>query len=228
MRMDADSICTRVLGVVTAALAVLACSCTKNVSRLTVLPLSRGNPTSYAFDLSASEVHERAVAALRSLGAVDAVFGKRPARDPADPADDSIRFAYDFAVEQAGDPALTNGELFSHPGDRDDLYVHTQSDPLWPSPVYRGRDGGLPFIEGFHVHLEALGPGRTLVSVTAVDPQVVNGMKWGIGSCGPGYSWRTERVAPTTVEEYALLRFLGQAMRAQGMPELALPAPSTR
>jgi len=81
----------------------------------------------------------------------------------------------------------------------------------------------LPFVAAFHVHLAPEGTDRTRVSVRAVDPQIRNGMAWGLGSCGPGYAWRYRRVAPTTVEEYALLRYIGRSFGAAGMPEVILP-----
>jgi hypothetical protein len=101
--------------------------------------------------------------------------------------------------------------------------VHSFHAPLWRSPVHRGARGGLPFVAAFHVHLVAHGRAQTLVSVEVVDPEIMNGMTWGFGSCGPGYAWRFESVDPTTVEEYALLRYIGRAVGAVGMPEVVLP-----
>jgi hypothetical protein len=201
----------------------MAVSCTKNVSRVQVLPVDRPNPTSYVFERPASEVHEHAKTALRAYGAVEMAFGKRPYRDPLSDSD-AVDYADYFVVEEAGDALSSSQEILSRPGNGDDLYVHTWSDPLWPSPVYRGGGAGLPFTAEFHVHLAALGPNRTVVSVTAVKTQIWNGMKWAVGSCGPGYQWRIQPVAPTTVEEYTLLRYLGLVMNVQGMPEVAVPA----
>jgi hypothetical protein len=203
--------------------AATVLACTKNVVPVQVLPLDHPNPTSYVFEKPAAEVHEQAKAALKTLGAVDMAFGKRPYRDPLVDAE-AVQFAADFVVEETGNAYSSGRELLSRPGNQDDLYVHTWSDPLWPSPVYVGRGTALPFVADFHVHLAAAGPTRTVVSVAAVNTRIVNGMTWGIGSCGPGYMWRPEPVAPTTVEEYTLLRFLGRAMHVEGMPEVAVPS----
>lgn len=179
--------------------------------------LPHRNPTAYVFEGSVGEVHERVAEALRVHEAPDRVFGER-----LSPPHAEVQFADYFVVEDARDPTF-GSDILSDPGNENDLYVHTYGDPLWLSPVYRGRRGGLPFIAAFHVHVASKGEDGTLVNVRAINPEVRNGMVWGLGSCGPGYAWHQERVAPTTVEEYALLRYFGRTLGAVGMPEMALP-----
>jgi hypothetical protein len=94
--------------------------------------------------------------------------------------------------------------------------------PFVASSVYRGRDGGLPFIATFHLHLTMAGS-NTTVTVTASDTQVVNGTKFGFGPCGPGQGWNFESVRPTTVEEYSILRYLGGYLGVTNMPAIVLP-----
>jgi hypothetical protein len=203
--------------------AVMLPSCTRDVLHVQVLPLDRPNPNSYVFERPVAEVHEHAKTALSAFGVVEMIFGKRPYRDPLlDP--DAVEYADYFVVEEPGDSLGSFREVLQRPGNRDDLYVHSWSDPLWPSPVYRGGGAGLPFIAEFHVHLAALGPNRTMVTVAAMNTQILNGMTWAWGPCGPGYGWKPDPVAPTTIEEYMLLRYLGLVMHVQGMPEVAVPA----
>jgi hypothetical protein len=208
-----------IAGLALGSLAALSVSCTKHVSRIRTLSLADRNLTSYVFETSIDKAHESAMAALHTLGAPEATFGTREANASAD----DVEFADYFAVEDSHD-AVIGRDVLSAPENRDDIYVHTWGEPLWPSPVYRGRFGGLPFIAAFLVHLSAQGTDRTLVTVRAIDPRVINGMKWGIGSCGPGYAWRYEPVAATTVEEYALLRYLGKSLGAPNMPNVIAPS----
>jgi hypothetical protein len=89
----------------------------------------------------------------------------------------------------------------------------------------RGRDGGLPFSAAFHLHLARANSGSdTLVTVIASDTEVLNGTKFGIGSCGPGQKWNWVKVKPTTVEEYSILTYLGRSLGMTNMPAVIMPA----
>ena len=81
--------------------------------------------------------------------------------------------------------AVFGAAVFRDPANTNDIYLHTFHTPFVISSVYRGGDGGLPFIATFHLHLVADGS-NTIVGVTASDTEVVNGTKFGIGPCGPG------------------------------------------
>ena len=112
--------------------------------------------------------------------------------------------------------------VFHDPANTNDIYLHTFHMPFVISSVYRGRNGGLPFIATFHLHLTKTGS-NTNVRVTAFDTQVVNGTKFGFGPCGPGQGWNCESVRPTTVEEYSILRYLGRYLGITNMPAVVLP-----
>jgi hypothetical protein len=114
--------------------------------------------------------------------------------------------------------------VFRDPANTNDIYLHSFHNPFTLSPVYRGRGGGLPFMAVFHLHLSASGS-NTQVTITASDAEVINGQKFGFGSCGPGYAWNCERVKPTGIEEYVILRYLGRALGVTNMPEVILPKP---
>src|SRR4029079_13625462 len=149
-----------------------------------------------AFDLPIVEAHAKIFAALKDQEAYATIFGPRPRSDSEGP-----QFAANFAVEDASDPVFAP-HIVKDPLNRHDVYAHTYGTPIWPSPVYRGNEGGLPFLAAFQVHLSADGPGRTVVTVVALDTEVFNGKVWGVGSCGAGYFYNHESVRPTTVEEY--------------------------
>lgn len=194
----------------------LLVGCSKGVVRVRVLRLPAPNPTSRSFDLPIWDAHARIMAALRERGAFPTIFGAPP-HDAGGP-----EYADYFAVEDASAPAFA-ADIFKDSNNRDDIYAHTFGSPIWPSPVYRGGYGGLPFVAAFQVHLAAAGVEKTIVTVIARDTEIINGMVWGIAPCGPGYAYHREDVKPTTVEEYTLLRFLSRRLGAKEMPPARIP-----
>jgi hypothetical protein len=70
----------------------------------------------------------------------------------------------------------------------------------------------------------ALDENHTRIAVVAHDTEIVNGLAWGIGSCGPGYAWRYQRVPPTSIEEYAMLRYLAGALGVADLPPPRVPS----
>jgi hypothetical protein len=126
-----------------------------------------------------------------------------------------------FSIECATNAALGT-KIFKDPANAHDLYLHTFHGPFVLSSIYYGRDGGLPFTANFHLHLTT-NNSDTVVTVTASDTEIVNGTRFGIGSCGPGQMWNWERVGPTTVEEYAILHYLGGYLGVSNMPAIITP-----
>jgi hypothetical protein len=118
--------------------------------------------------------------------------------------------------------AVFGRAVFADPANEHDIYLHSSHAPIAISAVYRGRNGGLPFIADFHVHLASSGS-DTVVSVTASDAEVVNGTKFGVGPCGPGQGWNYVKVKPTTVEEYTILSYLGRHLGITNIPAVVLP-----
>jgi len=199
----------------TLAVALLAISCSRGVSRMQTRALAQPNPISWSFPVPLAEVHDRALQAF-SLDhqAGQPVFGRAALTD---------NFEDVFSAESVTN-ALFGKTIFSDPANTNDLYLHNYGMAFVASPVYIGRNGGLPFIAAFHLHLTANGS-NTLVNVTALDTQVVNGEKFGVGPCGPGYGSICVKVAPTTIEEYTVLRYLGRYLGLTNMPGVMLPSP---
>jgi hypothetical protein len=127
-----------------------------------------------------------------------------------------------FSVELSGAGGAFSS-VFTNGDDGNDIYLHNFTSPFTLSPLYRGRNGGLPFVASFYLHLVAAGSSSTVVTVTALDTQVINGEHYGVGPCGPGYGWRYESVKPTTIEEYRILRYLGEYVGLSNMPPVVLP-----
>ena len=196
------------------ALALAAVSCSHGVSRIRTRSLPSPNPTSYSFPLPVEEVHARALQAFsRDHQRKNPIFEQPPKRD---------YWESTLSVESVTN-AVSGRDLFFDHANVDDFYLHASHKPVAISPVYRGRDGGLPFIAAFHVHLAGTASGP-IVSVKATNTQVVNGMKYGLGSCGPGRHWNYVTVKPTTVEEYSILNYLGGYLGITNMPAVILPA----
>jgi hypothetical protein len=203
------------------ALAASSSSCVVGASRVRTLPMPSRNPTSWTFDLPVEQVRS---------GTIEAFSFQRQLREAPFPAGDlgAYRERVDGELEDLW--VLKPGDSFfpesisSASGNEHDLYLHADG-PLWLSPVYRGKDGGLPFEADFHLHLVPVGEGNTSVSVMAIDCRLSNGERFGLGPCGPGMFTRFEKVESTSVEEYRILRYLGRFLGATDMPEVVLPAP---
>ena len=197
------------------AVALVAVSCSRGVSRVETRSLPSPNPTSYAFPLPLEEVRTKALQAFSIDHQVDQpIFGRSAL---------AARLEDTVSAECATN-AVFGEAMFRDPTNAHDIYLHTFHMPFVISSVYRGRDGGLPFIATFHLHLASSGS-DTVVTVTAADTEVVNGTKFGFGPCGPGQGNCYERVKPTTVEEYYILRYLGSYLGVTNMSDVILPRP---
>ncbi len=188
-------------------------SCSRGVSGIQTHPLGQQNPISYSFPLPVQEVRTKALEAFAIQHQIKAPIFRAAAS--------AVRLEPILSVECATN-AVFSEALFRDPANQNDLYLHAFHSPICLSSVYRGRKGGLPFIAAFHVHLASAGS-NTLVTVTASDTEVVNGRKFGFGPCGPGFGWNCQKVNPTTVEEYILLRYLGWCLGTTNMSEPILP-----
>jgi hypothetical protein len=194
-------------------IALVAVSCSRGVSRIQTHPVPRPNPTSWSFPFPLELVRAQALEAFSiEHQARDRVFGR-----PAGPLHMESTLFPECATN-----AVFSETLFRDAANTNDIYLHSLHSPFTLSAVYRGRNGGLPFMAAFHLHLSPDGP-NTRVSVTALDPEVINGEKFGFGSCGPGYGWNCEKVKPTSVEEYVILRYLGRCLGVTNMPKIILP-----
>ena len=194
-------------------IALATVSCSHGVSRIQTHSLPAPNPTTYSFPFSSSEIHAKALEAFSIEHQVhEPVFG----RAGAGPGFEHILFP------ECATNAVFADAIFRDPANAQDIYLHTHG-PFVVSSVYRGREGGLPFIADFHLHLAGIATG-TVVTVTASNAEVINGTKFGIGSCGPGQHWNRVKIRPTTVEEYGLLRYLGRYLGITNMPAVILPA----
>jgi hypothetical protein len=194
------------------AVAFAAISCSHNVSRIQTHALPSPNPTTYTFALALEEVHTKALKAFSTEHQwKEPVFRKPSGSD------------FSRLTAECSTNAVSGKALFDDPANAHHIYLHSFHTPFTASPVYHGRKGGLPYMATFHLHLASSGS-HTVATVKASNAEVLNGTKFGIGSCGPGQHWNCVSVKPTTVEEYSILRYLGSYMGVTNMPPVILPA----
>ena len=196
------------------AIALAAVSCSHGVSRIQTRSLARPNPTTYSFPLPVEEVH---------VGALQAFSTKHQYKEPIFNKPARTDYWESVLSTECSTNATYGRAVFADPANAHDIYLHSSHAPFAISAVYRGQNGGLPFMADFHLHL-ASSDSNTLVTVTASDAELVNGTKFGIGSCGPGQHWNYVSVKPTTVEEYHIIRYLGDYLGMTNMPAVILPA----
>ena len=110
------------------------------------------------------------------------------------------------------------------PGNANDLYLFTPHEVLWSSPVYRSKKGtGLPFLADFHLHFSESGAKSSRISVKAYRPEVIHGKSFGMSHAGPRWLDRYVSVDSTTIEEYKILRYIGDFVGQSNMPPVIVP-----
>jgi hypothetical protein len=195
--------------------ALVTASCSHGVSRIQTRSLPSPNPTSWLFPLPVEEVRAKAMDAFSIQQQVSQpVFGRHQIEDHIDGQ----------ILAECSTNAVFGEAIFRDPANTNDIYLHSLDSPFVISSVYYGKYGGLPFEAAFHLHLSANGS-NTLVSITTLDAQVINGTKFGFGPCGPGQGYNYVPVRPTTIEEYSILRYLGAFLGVTNMPAVKLPTP---
>ena len=197
------------------AVALLAASCSRGVSRIQTRSLPKPNPTTYSFALPLEEVRTRALQAFSVEHQIAEPLFSTASQSQTTPLESIL------SAECSND-AVFGERIFRDPANGHDIYLHSFHSPFAISPIYYGRDGGLPFVATFHLHLTSSGS-NTFVSVAASDTQVINGTKFGFGPCGAGQGNNYVSVKPTTVEEYSILCYLGRYLGVTNMPQLILP-----
>ena len=131
---------------------------------------------------------------------------------PGDLKPDMWRSFYTWGAKTSRHP------LFTDPRNANDLLLDENLDTI--SPVYCGPKGGLLYFAKYHFHFEAIDELHTRMSVNVIDPKVVTFVS-SFGIHGTPVTFQP--VAPTTIEEYRLLRFIGATLNIE-MPKPRLPA----
>jgi hypothetical protein len=87
--------------------------------------------------------------------------------------------------------------------------------------MYFNKDIPFEFRTEFAIHLKELTRSSTLLTIKALNPQIINGAK----CCGMhlGKVALEEKVKPTTVEEYTLILYIAEKLGIKGLAPLQLP-----
>ena len=206
--------------VILLTVATLGSSCAPEVYRIKKHSLPRQNPTSYTFPFPVQELRARALEAFSIDNQIKEPIFKFMFRQPF--WRDTVDFDEILTIEVFTDVVFSKA-LFEDPANSSDIYLHAFHSPIGLSSVYRRWDGaGHPFIANFHLHFTEGASNDTIVTVTALDTEVITGRRAGFYH-GLGYAAEYESVEPTTVEEYVILRYLGNYLDISNMPDIVLP-----
>jgi hypothetical protein len=202
--------------------------CGPNSVALQRKPLARPNPTNFVFDASVAEV-KLAVKKWYDKRRHEELKANKTREWPGH-ADEETRKSLTGLLRLPpamlfwkGDADALAKFLLTKPGDENDAYFYATDSPVGLSQVYFKDGQSLIYFADFHIHLAELGPMKTRVEITTYDP-VVN-----TTARGP---WSLERggrpfiyvpVDPTTVEEYQILRGIGEQLGATNMPAVLVP-----
>lgn len=112
--------------------------------------------------------------------------------------------------------------LLSQNGNENDICLRTFGDCL-SSKVYL-KDNKPALLEvDFHVHLDSLGINRTKVTINTLRYEIYTGAKIGISDNFVLGQPNTEKVPPSTIEEYEILLAIGEELGQKGMPPCNYP-----
>jgi len=186
----------------------------ENLMPLQTRKLEKVNPTSQSFSLPLKEVRERLIDAF----SIDSqIRNRRVFTFKGSWGSNSVR-ELTLSLETK-EKALFGREVFEDPKNKYDIFLHMFGDPI-TSRTYFVSGRPLGYRASFHLHLTSETDGNTSVSVRVVRPTVIKG----IGGVGPhGFYSKDVPVPPTTIEEYELLRYVGNVLGEGRMPDVQYP-----
>jgi hypothetical protein len=203
-------------------------ACTHRVEKIEVLGLPQKNPISYIYPLKMDKL----ILHIKSLCNYD-TQQKNPIFPKISSSDIESRLG---GFSDWGSNTLSAWDVKDNPfgterfpgvvksSNANDLFLYNLSGRvLWESPVYGISERKLYFNATFHLHFISRSENETEITVTALEPCVINGEKYTLGHLSPGYIPRFESVQPTTIEEYMILRYIGASLGITNMPALILP-----
>ena len=185
----------------------------ENFAPLEVHQLADLNPVSYEFSVPPDVAIQAIVQAFSEARPVsDAYYRTLPLQSSVPISKNVVYSAETWANARFGEA------IFLRAGDSTDVYLHSYGEPILSS-VYCALGRRLPYRVEFSLTVRAQGEG-SLVSVEALNPRVLKG----IGGTGPHGAYSAEvAVAPTTIEEYSLLLYIGHVLGAPPMPAVKTP-----
>jgi hypothetical protein len=189
--------------------------------------LTKSNPTNYQFDASVSDVKEAIKRAVEKQQ--HEVSEKYQNRDWKGTGDAETIRTLSITLQNSGmvelfwkgeGDSLAN-DVFNKPENKNDAYIRAEGSPLGESQIYFKDGKSLLYYADFHIHLVAIDANKTRVEITTYDSFILAGLDKSWSPHGP--SRICVEVAPTTIEEYQILRELGEELGTKNMPPLLIP-----
>ena len=126
-----------------------------------------------------------------------------------------------FTPELSDSIHLFSAKYFESPNTKNDIYLQCFTE-FWPSRLYHSNAKSLEYSADFVIKFSSVDSNHTKVQVITINPQVINGFD-GWGAHGPNLKARYTPVPSTSIEEYALLQYIGKYLGDTTLPAIKLP-----
>lgn len=126
-----------------------------------------------------------------------------------------------FTPEISDSIHLFSAKYFESPNTKNDIYLQNWGE-FWPSRLYHSNGKSLEYNATFVIKFSSVDSNHTKVQVNTINPKVINGYD-GWGAHGPNLKARITPVPSTSIEEYALLRYIGKYLGDTTLPSIKLP-----
>jgi hypothetical protein len=189
--------------------------CTDRPSRVETKKLIHPNPTSVVFNVSLNKLRDTVIKLFGTSSQINdpvlaSVFIDRILKDSS--------FPVNFSCETADGPVFGK-DYFKRAGSSGDLFLFSMGS-YWNSPLYFHNNKAFLFSCSFAFRFKAISDKQTLLEVIDVDPEISNGTK----CCGPEGNYAiTQKVRPTTIEEYTLILYLAEKLHVTRLKPIQLP-----
>jgi hypothetical protein len=162
------------------------------------IKLEKKNPTVYCFNANPQEVKKAAIRKFDNFKDLDLV----------------LKNEYKYQTEI--------NSILNKKGNENDLYLETYGNCLISKVYFNDGKPSLFEVE-FHVHLDSLSENMTQVTINTLRSEVLTGSKIGISDNLVLGQPNTEKVPPSTIEEYEILLAIGEELGQKGMPPCHYP-----
>ncbi|MEZ5422879.1 MAG: hypothetical protein R2682_07265 [Pyrinomonadaceae bacterium] len=166
------------------------------------------NPTSYEFPGSLQDVRQKVISIFKD-------YRREYYKDFGQ------EMSFFFTAEERSNALFAKETgIFDDDKNKFDLFLHSFGNMRLPSPLYFGGGKPLTYTADFQLHFSDADPGKTRIQVIAHRAKVFNGTV----CCGMhGYMSNVVPVEPTTIEEYKILRIIGEELGLTDMPPTRYP-----
>jgi hypothetical protein len=190
-------------------------SCTESPHSVEIKKIVQPNPTNYLFNMPSRRLRDTVLKLFSDSAQDDDPTLKSVFTDRILP---EHPFQVSF-VPETSDNAVFGADYFKNAGTSNDIFLYPMGS-YWYSPVYFHNNKPFLFSSSFAFRFKDISSRQTLITVIVVDPGISNGTK----CCGPGGDYAIiQKVKPTSVEEYALLFYIGKKLSIGGFKPIQFP-----